>query len=151
MARLTGRQGTLTLNGDAIADLFDWVAEWEVEWAPAPIKGEVFTTGSIGGFTGRVTARRFVNNANAASTNHLTLATQVIAQSTTGTGITSGVAAGEGPGATVTFVLDQLSGGGATMATLTGVGIVRRGSLNAPRDLANDTFEIEMTSIPVIT
>lgn len=149
MARLTGRLGTLTFNSELVADLFDWVAEWEVEFAAAPIKGEAFNTGAIGGFTGRVTARRFVNDANKATTNYLALAEQVINQSLSG--LTSGVATGAGPGDAVTYVLDVKSGGGSTLATITGDGVVRRGTLNAPRDLSNDTFEIEMTSIPVIT
>lgn len=151
MARLTGRQGTLSVSAATIADLFDWTCEWEVEWVAAPIKGEVFNTGAIGGFTGRVTARRFVNNANPANITHISLAGIVVSTSAAGANIASGVSTGEGPGSEVTYVLNVVSGGGVNVDTITGTGIVRRGTLNAPRDLANDSFELEMTSIPVVT
>lgn len=151
MPRITGRFGTLTIGGVAIADLFNWTLEFEVEFAEAAIKGEVFNTGAIGGFTGRVTAERFVNSSNGAGAGVLTLATLVVSQSAAGTGVSGGIASGVGPGSEVTYVLDQLSGGGANLATITGVGVVRRGTLTAPRDLANDTFEIQMNSVPVVT
>ena len=133
MARITGRFGTLSVGGNAIADLFDWTLEFTVEALPCPIKGEKANTVSVGGIDVRLTAQRFVDDADGS-----TLAALAASQMSA-----------DPPGAIVTYTLDQLSGMGG--ASISGSGVVVRGGLNAPRGLANDTFELIGTTAPTVS
>ena len=133
MARITGRFGTLSVGGNAIADLFDWTLEFTVEALPCPIKGEKANTVSVGGIDVRLTAQRFVDDADGS-----TLAALAASQMSA-----------DPPGAIVTYTLDQLSGMGG--ASISGSGVVVRGGLNAPRGLANDTFELIGTTVPTVS
>lgn len=138
MARITGRFGTLSVDAGggspgAIADLFNWALEFNVEAVPCPIKGEKANTVAVGGINVRVTAERMVDH-----TGGSTLAALAVSQM-----------GSDPPGTEVIYTLDQLAGSGG--ASITGSGVIIRGSLNAPRDLANDTFEIHGTTLPAVS
>lgn len=133
MARITGRLGTVSVGGNAIADVFNWTLDITVEAAQCPIKGEPGNTVSVGGIDVRVTVERYVDSAGGS-----TLAKLAEDQF-----------ASLPPGTEVAYSLDQLSGAGGS--TITGNGVVVRGSLNAPRSLVTDTIEIQGTDVPSVS
>lgn len=141
MARLTGRFGTLSIGGDAVADLHDWTLEYTVEAVPCPIKGERANAVAVGGLDIRITASRFFDDG--ASGNADSLSKRAVDQFLTAN-------EPDLPGTTVAYVLEQINGIAGHNARISGNGVVVRGSLNAPRDLTRDTFEIVGTSIPTI-
>lgn len=146
MARLTGRFGTLSVGGNAIADLFNWTLDFDVEALPCAIKGEASNPVAIGGIDVRITAERFVDNAGGS-----TLAKLAVDHFTLTTPGTSGATVSAIPGAAVEYILDQDPTTGSGGARITGSGVVTRGSLTAPRGLANDRFEVVGTTVPVVT
>lgn len=144
MARITGRFGTLSvdigLGAQPIADLRNWTLDFTVEAVACPEKGEVGNRVAIGGVDIRITAERMVDGAGGS-----VLAALAVSQ----LGAADPVTTAFYPGMEVTYTLDQLSGAGG--ASITGPGYITRGSLNAPRDLATDTFEIVGTELPVVS
>lgn len=132
MARITGRLGSASFAG-AIADLVNWTIEFNVEALACAIKGEAANVVAVGGFDGRITAERFVQSSGTS-----TLAIGAPAQF-----------ASLPPGTVVAYTLSQIAGGGG--AQIAGNAVVVRGSLNAPRDLARDTVELVLISIPTVT
>jgi hypothetical protein len=133
MARITGRHGTVSIGGNAIADVFNWTMEITVEAVPCPIKGEPYNTVAVGGIDVRITVERYVDSGGGS-----TLAKLAEDQF-----------ASLPPGTEVAYALDQMAGSGGSQ--ITGNGVVVRGTLNAPRDLATDTLEIHGTSVPAVT
>ena len=133
--RISGKLGTMTIEGAGVNLLFDWTMEWNRDVAEVSIKGEVFEQYAAGTFTGRITAKRHSTD----STGDSELARTVPIQSVIGSALDGGT--------TVAYVLRQIAGSGQS---ITGQGICVRGSLSAPREMAEDEVEIMLTSVPTL-
>lgn len=149
--RISGKLGRVSSDNGANFHtlIFEWTAEWSVEAAECGIKGEAAEQYTIGVFTGRITAQRYATDDPSggfppvASQGDSELARLARNQAITSTAL---VQAGGQP---IEFVLEQIAG--TNLGTrLTGTGYVTRGGLTTPRQMALDTYEITMNSIPLI-
>lgn len=135
--RISGKLGSIALEGGAVASyLFDWTLEFSREASECSIKGEIPEKFTMGSFSGRITAKR--HSSNTADDSELA---RFVATQATAAAILTG-------GTTVAYELRQIVGSGQA---ITGQGVIVRGGLTSPRDMAEDSLEIMLTSVPTLS
>lgn len=148
-SRISGKLGRLSLDGGLNwldgEFLFDWTLEFQVEAAECGAKGDQAEQYTLGAFTGRVTASRYSSDDpdNAGSGQGDSL----LARRAVNAALSAGNSTG---GTAIEFALQQIAGA-AIGTQIIGSGYVTRGGLTAPRQMAQDTFEITLNRIPAIT
>lgn len=147
MPRLVGKQGAVYLGAHRIADIFDFVLEINQELIDATVKFEVHDVMAAGGVNSRLTASRYITD----TTTDIT-ANPEVGGSVAGKHIIANIPAAGNTfeGATVTwtvYTIDAQSKG----FRLNGEGFVERVTMNNPRGMATEVWEIRNTVLPTIT
>ncbi len=127
MPRITGISGALYLGTTPtkVADIYDWQFETSTDLLPVDIKGDYFHKFLPDAGGARLTAKR--RNQTSA--------------------VLSALAPDAALNATQLLFRADLVDASGSFTQITGQGYVSSGSLNAPRDVVDDTFEITLDGI----
>ena len=131
-------------SSNLVGLLYEWNLEFNVEAEPCGIKGEIAEKHSYGPLTGRITARRFASDlaADAGAANNGLTGFALQAAATAGSAATGGDE--------YYVLLKQIAGAGVGTQIACNAMFVR-GSLDSPRQMATDSCEWTITSVPAIT
>lgn len=127
MARITGKLGSVWIDGSKRADTYNWALELNVDVARASVKGDAWERRVPGRGSGTLTIDAYIQT-NAFFTRFLP--------------------ATIGPGTRVGFILYAIDPS-ASFEKVSGSGYVSRGSIGMPHDdKATDSVEITLDGAP---
>ncbi len=151
MPRLAGKNGTVWLGPNRIADINNITLEIEQELAECSVKLEVPETYAPGRITSRLTGERYITD----TTTNIG-ANPAVGGSVMGAQLSANKpAANTYVGATVTWRFHTLTAGAFDTATagfdISGEGFIERVTAQNPRGAASEVWEIRNTTVPVFT
>lgn len=155
MPRLVGKQGAVYMTSDAtgqkIADIFDIVLEVTQELLDATIKFEVHDVSAAGGVSSRLTCQRYITDTTTArpsGANSVWVGGSVMG----GEIVLNAPASGNSyRGVTLLWSFETIAGTNNKGFVVSGEGFLERVTLNNPRGMASEVWEIRNTTMPTVS